>query len=377
MQDNTFTMLLIQKRTTEYQKASRTVKGQILTQLETDTGRSRKSLIRTLKSQQREHKAGPGRPKKYEQQTINLLELVWSFNDYIAAERFHSEIKSTLIDLADSNLLTNYDQGTKNLVEYIPLGSLKLLLRRIVKPRVKFGCSGSTNLKKQIPIRTGFKSNLKSGFLAVDFVEHSGGDGGGKFARTLCLTDQKTTWLVRRACLGKDRAAVESACSKAIESVPYLIKGLHSDNEPNLLYTSLRYKAQSENFMVTRSRPFHKEDNGHVEQKNGDKVRGLVGYHRYDTALQVEVLNKLYQIDDQFQNHFIPSVRLISKEYDELGKLTRKEYDLPQSAYKRVMADPDIPARKKLLLCQEHKQLNRVQLKTERDNLLKELINAR
>jgi hypothetical protein len=301
--------------------------------------------------------------------------LVWEYNDYVGAERFHGSITDTLVDLKAENELRNFDKETIALIKKIPLGTLKLKLRSLPKPRRRINTNGTSELKKHVPIRTGFKINISYGFLAIDFVEHSGSDCSGRFARTLCSVDPKTTWLSRAACLGKDRPAVEDASKKIVSKVPYNIKGMHSDNEPNLLYVTLRYQAKNCGFTVSRSRPYKKEDNGHVEQKNGDKVRGLVGYSRYDQIRHVDLLNRIYEIDDVYQNHFIPSMRLESKEYNELGKLTKKTYSKAKTAYQRVMEDREIKVGKKMILCSRHKKLNRVKLKKERDKLLRKLFN--
>ncbi|MEI6886790.1 MAG: hypothetical protein WCK31_00975, partial [bacterium] len=258
MTENTFAMVLINKRTKEYYSSSRKEKGKILDQIEKDTGRLRKSIIRTLKLNRRKRKPSNGRPKKYDQQSLNLIELIWEYNDYIAAERFHESIKETLEELSIEKELYNFDLETIKLVKRIPLGTLKQKVRKLIKPRRKLGRNNVSELKKQVPIRTGFKLGIKYGFLGIDFVDHEGGSGAGIFARTLCGTDPKVTWFGRASCLGKDRVAVESASNILLKKIPYKIKGMHSDNEPNLLYLTLRHQAKRKNFIISRSRPYKK-----------------------------------------------------------------------------------------------------------------------
>lgn len=377
MTENTFAMILINKRTKEYYFSNRREKGKILDQIERDTGRLRKSIIRSLKLSRREREPSNGRPKMYDQQSLNLIELIWEYNDYIAAERFHEGIKETLRELSKEGELINFNTEIIKLVSQIPLGTLKQKVRKLIKPRRKLGRNNVSELKKQVPIRTGFKLDIKYGFLGIDFVDHEGGSGAGIFARTLCGTDPKVTWFGRGSCLGKDRVAVEYASKILLKKIPYKIKGMHSDNEPNLLYLTLSHQAKRKNFIVSRSRPYKKEDNGHVEQKNGDKIRNLVGYRRYDTPEQVELLNQIYEVDDLFQNHFIPSMRLKEKEYDELGKLRKKVYSKAKTPYQRVIEDSDIPLKDKKRLSRRHKKLNRVHLKKERDKLLRKLFNIK
>ncbi len=376
MAERPFNMKLIDKRKKEYRKANRQKKTQILDQLELDTGYERKSLIRALNKDSGCRNPLGGRPKKYTKQTRELLELIWEYSDYIAAERFHAQIGDIMDDLQRSGLLSDFDTNSQKLIRGVPLGSCKAQISKLPKPRRKGSDRISGNsVKRQIPIRTGFHTNITSGYFGIDFVDHCGGRNEGRFARTLCAVDPKTTWLSRSGCFGKDRVAVEGAWEKNYKAIPYPLRGLHSDNEPNLLYTTLRYKARKQKFLISRTRAYKKEDNGHVEQKNGDKVRKLVGYKRYEED-SVEILNKLYKIDDLFQNHFVPSMRLKSKEYDELGKATKKIYEKPATAYERVMSDKEIDLSVKIKLASIHNKLDRVELKQERDKLLRILFNS-
>lgn len=377
MAERPFNMKLIDKRRKAYQNANKQTKVKILDQLINDTGYNRKSLVRALNKKAPSKSNTGGRPLKYDQQIRNMLSLVWEYADYIAAERFHPQLPEILDDLETAGLLSNYSRRDKNLLRQMPLGSVKYHLRKLIKPRRKLGTRTSQPLRKQVPIRTGFHTNITSGYFAIDFVDHCGESSEGKFSRTLCMVDPKTTWIARRACLGKDRVAVEDVWDQIYPVIPYRMRGLHSDNEPNLLHTLLGEKSRHQKFEISRSRPYRKEDNGHVEQKNGDKVRNLVGYKRYDSEKAVTTLNELYRIDDLFQNHFVPSLRLQSKEYDLLGKVTRKHYEPPMTAYQRVMSDPNIPLSAKLKLTTIHTKLNRIDLKTQRDKLLRILFNLK
>lgn len=376
MDNNIFTKMIIIKRKREYLKAKkRTKKTEILNWLENDTNRSRKSLIRSLNNPNITHKnilVKGGRKKKYTQQSKEIVKKIWQTNDYICAERFYNQIHATLKDLKAAKRLEGYLDSDIELVKNISLGTLKNMVRTFPKPQRGSisSCGSSRVLQAQIPVRTYFSTHIEAGYFGVDFVDHNGGEATGKFARTLVFTDPKTTWIVRSACLGKDGVAVGKVFENNKAKIPYIIKGLHSDNEPTLLASLLASKAQQNNIFITRTRSYKKEDNGHTEQKNGNKVRGLIGYRRYDSLQQIELLNRIYDIDDKFQNHFVASVRLIAKEFNDLGRVVKKRYDVPKSPYQRVMEDSSIDARYKLVLASEHSKLNRLDLLEERNKLL-------
>ena len=134
-------------------------------------------------------------------------------------------------------------------------------------------------------------------------------------------------------------------------------------------------------YAISRSRPYHKEDNGHVEQKNGDKVRKLVGYHRYDTDQQVRLLNRLYFAEDMIGNFFIPSQKLTEKTVDEKGRVVARKHDTARSAYQRLMAAKDVSKNVKVKVRKIYERLNLVKLGKQseklQDKLFQIVINSK
>lgn len=380
MNENSYIKMSIDKKYKEYFRVNKTSKTKILNELESITGRSRVSLSRSLRRRLKASRATikAGRPKKYNSKTTKILKLVWDANDYTCAERIIASIPDTINDLVKLNKLKDFTSQEIEKVRLMPLGSLKQQLRKIPKPRKKItaSSSGTRIIQNQINIRTKFERDIKPGFFGVDFVDHTGSDAIGKFARTLQFVDPSTTWITRAALLGKTKSAAEEAFDINFKKIPYELKGLHSDNEPTLLRILLDKKAEQHRLFMTRTRSYHSTDNGHVEQKNGDKIRLLLGYKRYDTQEQVDLMNEIYRIDDLFQNHFIRSMKLQGKEYDELGKLTKKIYGKAKTPYERIMSNKDISLSSKQKLHAQHESLNRVLLKSERDKLLKKLYRS-
>lgn len=378
-----FINMTIKNRLNEYIKASKKQKGIILTELQHATHRSRKSLIRTLNRMKKQSSCSPrtkrkGRPARYNSHTKHIIKLIWDANDNICAERLIGQIAETIIELQSLHRLAYYSAKDIDIVRSIPLGTLKYQLRSIASTHEHYGARVGKRKRRnipqqQIPIRTRFDKDSNAGYFALDFVDHCGESSHGRFVRTLQFVDPKTTWICRRAAIGKDKQATTVVFDRVLRILPYPVNGLHSDNEPNLLESTLGQKARNANIFVTRTRSYMSKDNGHVEQKNGDKVRLLIGYGRYDTVEQLNIINRIYQIDDLYQNHFIPSVRVLGKVYNHLGKLIKREYSAPLTAYERVMAEPSIAESYKEKLQERHKTLNRVSLREKRDKLLREL----
>jgi hypothetical protein len=167
----------------------------------------------------------------------------------------------------------------------------------------------------------------------------------GEFAHSLNVTDIHTTWVETRAVLGRSEVGVQEALEEIRQALPFRLQGIDSDNGAEFINDHLYRYCQAQAIQFTRGRPYKKDDNAHIEQKNWTHVRKLVGYHRYDTASAVAALNDLYGHELRlFQNLFLPSVKLLRKE--RVGARQRRRYDAPRTPLERVQACPtaDRPA---------------------------------
>jgi hypothetical protein len=160
------------------------------------------------------------------------------------------------------------------------------------------------------------------------------------FAHSLNLTDIHTTWGETRAVLGKSQVEVQKAVEEIRQALPFTLRGLDADNGSEFINLHLYRYCQRHAVQMTRGRPYKKDDNAHVEQKNWTNVRRLIGYARYDSATAVAAMNTLYGQDLRlFQNLFLPSVKLQRKV--RVGSRTRRYYDRPQTPLERVLACPE------------------------------------
>ncbi len=219
------------------------------------------------------------------------------------------------------------------------LGSVKRKLKRRRYGRTKPG----TLLKHHIPLKTDHWDVVVPGFTELDLVAHCGGRADGEFVHSLNVTDIHSTWVETRAVLGKAEVPVQHALEEIRQVLPFRLRGIDSDNGSEFINDHLYRYCQAQEIQFTRGRPYKKDDNAHIEQKNWTHVRKLIGYLRYDTPEAVAALNDLYAHElSLLQNLFLPSVKLVSKE--RVGARLRRRYDAPHTPLERLQACPEADA---------------------------------
>ncbi len=183
-----------------------------------------------------------------------------------------------------------------------------------------------TLLNDQIPIRTWSEwDDAVPGFVEIDLVGHEGGNSFGEFCFTLTMTDIATGWTINRSVRNKAAIHVLAAIEYASGLFPFPILGIDSDNGAEFINSHLLEHWKTNKITFTRSRPGNKNDGAHVEQKNGTHVRTLVGYLRFDTDVELEVLNRIWDLDHRFTNLLCTQQKLISRE--RVGAKVTKRHD--------------------------------------------------
>src|SRR5206468_1025728 len=216
--------------------------------------------------------------------------------------------------------------------------------RREIRKRLYGRTKPGTLLKHHIPLKTDRWDVAIPGFTEIDLVAHCGSLGDGEFVHSLNLTDIHTTWVETAAVLGKSQIVVQTALEELRQALPFRLRGIDSDNGSEFINQHLWDYCQAQEIQFTRGRPYKKDDNAHIEQKNWTHVRKLVGYLRYDTPAAVAALNDLYRHELRlFQNLFLPSVKLQRKV--RVGARLRRQYDAPRTPLERVQAAPEADAR--------------------------------
>jgi hypothetical protein len=228
----------------------------------------------------------------------------------------------------------------------------KAQLRTRLYGRTKPG----TLLKHQIPLRTDRWDVTEPGWSEIDLVSHSGDCAEGEFAHTLDLTDIDSTWVESYALLGKSQVRVQAALASIRGDLPFRLLGIDSDNGSEFINAHLLRYCRAEQIQFTRGRPYKKDDNAHIEQKNWTHVRKILGYVRYDTPEAVAAINDVYADLRLLQNLFLPCVKLITK--TRVGARVRRVYDAPQAPLDRLVARGKGDASKVAALCRQRATLD-------------------
>ena len=243
--------------------------------------------------------------------------------------------------------------------------------KRIIRRRLYGRTKPGTLLKHQIPVKTDHWDVTEPGFTEVDLVSHSGDRADGDFLQSLDLTDIHTTWVETRAVLGKSEIRVQEGLDTLRQQLPFTLRGIDSDNGSEFINAHLLKYCRAHDVQFTRGRPYKKDDNAHIEQKNWTHVRKLMGYVRYDSAAALAAMNAVYADLRLLQNLFLPSVKLQRKERH--GARLRRYYDAPQTPLDRVRRCRQADAAKVAALVRQRDQLDPFALAARIDRKLARL----
>ena len=360
-----------------YAKASKKERGQILDEYTQTTNCHRKHAIAVLRGKR--SRARPSLPRTrhnmYLPEDARALEKLSHLFDGINAKLLRAAMNNELKHLYDSGFLQISRACYERLQRISPatIDRLRTRLGRRLPPRVtRSHTKPGSLLKSQIRVRTWNEWNEdRPGFTEMDLVAHDGGDASGDFAHTLDFTDIKTGWTECAAARNKAQIHVFAALKQVRARLPFPLLGIDSDNGSEFINNELIRYADQEQLTFTRSRSGHKNDGAHVEQKNWSVVRRFVGDLRYDTPVQVALLNQLYEVLHLYINFFLPVVKL--KEKVRHGSKVTKKYDDPQTPYQRVLASPDVSAKLKAKLRAQYVSLDVVQLHQQIEQLVQRL----
>ena len=358
-----------------YQEASGLEKIQILDEFVANTGYHRKYAIRVLKHVPRPRtRLRRTRKRKYTPAVRQALVTLWRAADCICGKRlapFLPELAATLERYGELRL----DDETRALLREISPATVDRLLRPTRVGHARRGLSTTkpgTLLKKQIPIRTFADwQEDEPGFLEIDLVAHCGTATDGEYLNTLVLTDIQTTWTECIALPNRSQRAVSTAIRRVREEFPFAILGLDSDNGSEFINANLLRYCQQEQITFTRSRPYKKNDQAHVEQKNWTHVRHFIGYGRYEGSEARQILRALYERLNLYMNFFQPTLKLVEKR--TVNGRVRKKYDEARTPFRRAMACDQVSDEMKANLQAIHEMLNPLSLLEQIERLQSQL----
>ena len=351
-----------------YHAAGRKEKRRILDEFCRICGYHRKHAIRKL-SQARQRKSArhkPGRASRYNKpEILQVLRNIWSCAHYPCSKR----LKAIL-----GTWITPYEQTFGLLPAWVKQALAKIspatIDRLLVQERLRVKRKGlsttkpGTLLKHHIPVKTNQWDETRPGFLEADTVAHCDASMAGQFAFSLDITDIATGWTEQRAVWGKGEAGVLEQIVSIEAALPFRILGFDCDNGGEFLQWHLvRYfQERPRPVQFTRSRPYQKNDNAHVEQKNWTHVRQWLGYQRFENPAIVELLNDLYTSQWRLlHNFFLPSAKLQSKQ--RIRSKIIKIHDDPKTPYQRILDSEHIPQHVKDQLTALSHTLNPFQLR--------------
>ena len=356
-----------------YRISRRKEKKKILDEFALATGYHRKHAIRKLGRNAVKKKAAPRparAPRRYGHDVQEALFTLWKAANCICTKRLIPYLP-TFVESLERHGHLNLEPGTKRLLLCMSAATADRILYRFrhagaAPPRVR--ASGNPTLKTLIPVRTfdDWTEN-RPGYVEADLVWHCGSYAGGAFVNSFVLTDVETGWTECLALLYRDAEFVIRAFKEARNRFPFPILGLDTDNGSEFITYKLLQYCQNENIRFTRSRPWKKNDQCFIEQKNGHIVRRLIGYERFEGLAATRVLTELYKVIRLYVNFFQPSMRLLSK--SRMGAKTYRKYDVPRTPYDRVLSSNNVTKRNKRKLIQQYQRLDPVRLLSEIERL--------
>ena len=347
-----------------YLKASRADKIKILDEFTAATGYHRKYAIRLLKhGLKRKGYRKSGRKKKYHGEVITVLEMIWETCGRICSKRLHPFLPEIVTVLERVGALSCSPEA-KTLLLSMSRSTIDRCLKnaRYSSPKGISTTKPGTLLKKSIPVRTWHEwDDTRPGFMEMDLVAHCGDNAAGQFIYTLTAVDVATGWTECIAVPNKTQIAVFNAIKAIRLRLPFPLLGIDCDNGSEFINDLLYRYCLEEKITFTRSRPYKKNDQAYVEQKNGSVVRNTVGYVRFDTDEDLTLLQLVYEHLHVYVNFFQPVMKLIKK--DRVDGRTIKVYDQATSPYRRVLASDDVAFTDKANLSNLYVRLNPVILR--------------
>lgn len=364
---------VFEEKKKEYWQGSKKRKSEILDAVTMVSGIGRKAAIKcfhTLLIHNRYHEERRGRPVLYTTDCIAALSEVWETGSESCGENLHPMI-GEYVDAAvrDKSWKHSVD-ATKKLLR-MSMGSVKRYVGRFVRTRRNFGGKSTTqksSVISMVPIRMDGWDTAEAGVTQIDTVAHCGCANAGDFLFTTNGTDVATLWGSRRAQWNKGQEVTQTSLHAMRSDSPFPWTEMHPDSGNEFINRLLIAYAESEGLRMTRSRPYHKNDNCFVEERNGHVVRAYVGYERLDVFEVVEALNALYDVLTPYLNHFIASRRIVSKErVGARWKVTREK--IAKTPYQRVLSRADVSDDVKDKLRTEHAKLNPKTMRADIDRL--------
>lgn len=350
----------------QYKSSDRKMRSQLLNQMEAVTGLHRKSLIRLLNGSLKRKPRLRQRSRTYGADVDDALRVIDESFDHICADR----LTPNLVWMAEHLTAHGELEVTPELLEklsQISISTVKRILRRIRqdKPWLKRRRSGrSVRMTQGVPMKRIPWRTQEPGHFEVDLVHHCGPSASGEYVCTIQMVDVATGWSERFAVLGRGYRVMESAFRVILARLPFPVLEIHPDNGSEFFNAHLLrfWKDKVQGVRLSRSRPYQKNDNRIVEQKNSSLIRRYLGYDRLDTVAQVLALNEVYVQMGLYYNLFQPVMHLLEKTWcpadDGHTGRVKRSYDDASTPFDRLCRTPAIIPKDSQTLSSLRQQIN-------------------
>lgn len=331
----------MKKQQERYRQATRKERGQLLKEMEQVTGLHRKSLTRLMNASSLERKKRRvSRQKTYRKETEQVIVRVWESLDYVCAERLTPALLSTARQLARFGDV-QLSAAVEEQLQQISRPTVGRLLRAHRDQRRRLPQKGAERANQAtagVPMGRIPWDIAEPGHCEVDLVHHGGESAAGEYSHTLQLSDVKTGWSERVAIRGRGYEAMKGGFERLLARLPFPLKELHPDNGSEFFNHHLRrfLDERLPEVRLSRSRPYHKNDNRYVEQKNDTLVRHYFGTVRLETTAQIAAMNELYERMWLYYNFCQPVLHLVEKQM--VGDRVKRRWDKAQTPFARLTA---------------------------------------
>jgi len=358
---------------------SRKEKSHILDEYCKNTGQNRKYAIRKIRSFSPTYSRPKKRARKklYDGHVRAALAKVWDIFSKPCGQRLVSLLETEVERLRAFGELIVADETAEKLKRI----SAKTIDRALTHQKEylhlkeKYSSKRNPLIYQRIPVKAGGWDRTIPGQLQVDLVEHCGSSAAGHFGNSICCCDVTFGWWEAEAVLGRGQQGCFEGLTRIRKRSPFRWKELHPDNDTPFINWHLVRYCEEEGIRLSRSRPYKKNDNSFVEQKNATHIRNVIGHLRYDTEQEIEIINDLYRNDLRLYKNFFQPVMKLKEKIRDKEKVHRK-YDTPKTPYHRLLESPHIPDETKSKLKAIYNSLNPAQLKRNIDAKLDMLYKA-
>lgn len=360
-----------------YLLESKKGKTELLDEYCRNTKQNRKYVIRKIRSgKYLKDKAKKRRRKEYYDSYVKVaLIKCWEIFDYPCGQRLQPLLETEVDRLRKLGELQCSDEVAKKLkkMSFRTIDEKLTRQKEVECLKRKYHQKSHPLLYQKIPVKLFHEWDKNQiGNIQMDLIEHCGQSARGEYINTISATDIASGWWEAQAIMGRSQRATFNGINEVRSRFPLPWREIHTDNGAEFISSHLFRYAQQENFGFSRSRPNKKNDNCFIEQKNWTHVKKFVGYLRYDTEEELEILNYLYKEELRlYKNFFQPVMKLISKE--RIGGKIKRVYDTPKTPYQRVMESREVDEETKQELKKFYELLNPAELKRKIDNRLNTL----